>query len=301
VTRSRSRAADPKDAARPGCRIFLSLGPPSSALVLLVAASAVAHGTGLALFAKRTPAHVLHVLPAEEASIELSPPEAPPAETPEPPAEEDEPSSGVRETPMAAEAPAAERSYEAQRARILAQLDDPSPPGVHAGTPGPPGGKGIHISLFDGGIRYGELRAQIAGWDRRLLTGTYKPGGARIAHPEEMPSQRVPASVIASVVRSSAGRFHVCHGAGLPASAAFSGEVVVAFTLETDGRVTNARDLGGVFPDDAVRRCIVRAVTQLSFPKPPLGLAQDVTVPIALPAEEATARPDLRGTSDGTP
>jgi TonB family protein len=250
---------------------------------------------------KRTPAHVLT---AEQASIELSPIEAYPAETtetPEPPAEDDETSSGARETPRAAEAPAAERSYEDQRARILAQLDDPSPPGAHAGTPGPPGGKNLHISLFDGGIRYGELRAQIAGWDKRLITGTYKPGGSRIAHPDEMPSQRVPASVIASVVGSSAGRFHVCHGAGLPGSAGVSGEVVVAFTIETDGRVTNARDAGGAFPDDAVRRCIVRAVTQLSFQKPPLGLAQDVTVPIALPAEEATARPDLRDMPDATP
>ena len=54
----------------------MSLDPPSHALVLLVAASAVAHGVGLALFVKRTPAHVLT---AEGASIELSPPEAYPA------------------------------------------------------------------------------------------------------------------------------------------------------------------------------------------------------------------------------
>lgn len=115
------------------------------------------------------------------------------------------------------------------------------------------------------------------------------------------PAHVLPSSIIASVLRSSAGRFHVCHGAGLPGGAGVSGEVVVAFTIETDGRVTNARDAGGTFPDDAVRRCIVRAVTQLSFQKPPLYLAQDVTVPIALPAEEATARPDPPGTSDAAP
>jgi TonB family protein len=259
---------------------------------------------GLALFVKRTPAHVLT---AEEASIELSPLEAYPAETTEPPAEDGEPSSGARETPRAAgpaeaaEARATGLSYEAQRARIRAQLDDPSPPGAHAGTPGPPGGKDVPIGPLDSRDGYDAIRAQVAGWDRRLITGTYKPGGARIAHPDEMPSRRVPASIVASVVRSSAGRFHVCHGAGLPGSAGVSGEVVVAFTIETDGRVTNARDAGGAFPDDAVRRCVVRAVTQLSFPKPPLGRAQDVTVPIMLPAEEATARPDLRRTSDAPP
>ncbi len=272
----------------------MSLGLPSDPLVVLVAASAVAHGVGLALFVKRTPAHVPPALAPDEASVELAPPEANPAETTtaEPPAENGEPPPGAHETPRASEAAATELSYEEQRARIRAQLDDPSPPGVHAGTPGPPGTKDIDFSRPTG-IRYEAIRAQIAGWDRRLITGTYKPGGARIAHPDEMPSERVPASVIASVVRSSAGRFHVCHGAGLPGSAGVSGEVVVTFTIETDGRVTRARDAGGTFPDDAVRRCVVRAVTQLSFQKPPLGLAQDVTIPIVLPAEEATGRPDL--------
>ena len=52
------------------------------------------------------------------------------------------------------------------------------------------------------------------------------------------------------------------------------------------------------FPDDAVRRCIVRAVAQLSFPRPPNGLAQQVTVPVTLEAEEALARPDPHGTPD---
>jgi len=262
------------------------------------------HGVGLSLVAKRTPAHVLE---ATEPSIELSPLEAVPAETTErtettePPAEHGEPSSGVRQTPRAAEAQATRLSYEAQRARILAQLDDPSPPGAHAGTPGPPGGRDVPIGPLDSRDGYDAIRAQIAGWDRRLLTGTYKPGGARNAQPDEMPGRRVPARTIGSVLRASAGRFHVCHGAGLAGSAGVSGEVVVTFTIETDGRVTNARDAGGAFPDDAVRRCVVRAVTQLSFQNPPLGLAQDVTVPIALPAEEAMARPDLRGMSDAPP
>jgi TonB family protein len=278
------------------------MGPPARVLVLLLAASTVVHGAGLALFARRIPAHVLHVPAAEEAPIELSALEASPAETTEPPAADGAPLVAARPATSPA-AQATELSYEAQRARILAQLDDPSPPGAHAGTPVPLTGtaraawweaaRKVPVGPLDSRDGYDAIRAQIAGWDEHLITGTYKPGGARIAHPEEMPSHRVPASVIASVVSSSAGRFHVCHGAGLPGSAGVSGEVVVAFTIETDGRVTNARDAGGVFPDGAVRRCVVRAVTQLSFQKPPLGVAQDVTVPIALPAEDATSRPGL--------
>jgi hypothetical protein len=150
----------------------------------------------LALLVKRTPAHVPT---AEEAWIELSLLEAhpaettePTAETTEPAAENREPSSGARETPRAAEARATGLSYEAQRARIRAQLDDPSPPGAHAGTPRPPGGKDVPVGPLDSRDGYEAIRAQIAGWDRRLITGTYKPGGSRIAHPDPMPSQRIP-------------------------------------------------------------------------------------------------------------
>jgi hypothetical protein len=114
-----------------------------------------------------------------------------------------------------------------------------------------------------------------------------------------MPSRRIPAAVITSVIQANADRFHVCHGAGLPQSATISGQVVVTFVIEADGHVSGPRDAGGTFPDDAVRRCVVRAVGQLSFPKPPTGSAQQVTVPVILQAEEVLARPDLRDTWDG--
>jgi hypothetical protein len=62
--------------------------------------------------------------------------------------------------------------------------------------------------------------------------------------------------------------------------------VLVAFVIEPDGHVSGPRDVGGVFPDDAVRRCVVRSVAQLSFPKPPDGSAQEVTIRITLQAKE---------------
>jgi TonB family protein len=106
-----------------------------------------------------------------------------------------------------------------------------------------------------------------------------------------MPSRQVPAAVITSVIEANTNRFRVCHGAGLPRSPTISGQVLVAFAIEPDGHVSGARDAGGAFPDDAVRRCIVRAVTQLSFPKPPDGFAQQVTIPVMLQTEVALARP----------
>ncbi len=184
-------------------------------------------------------------------------------------------------------------------------------PGVHVGSPVPLVGKAradwwaaarkVPVGPLDSRDGYDALRAQIAGWNPKLVTGTYVPGGSRIAHPDEMPSRRVPAAVIASVIQANAGRFRVCHGAGLPQSATISGQVLVTFVIEPDGHVSGPRDAGGTFPDDAVRRCIVRAVAQLSFPKPPDGVAQQVTIPVMLQTEEALARPDPRDTPDAPP
>jgi hypothetical protein len=193
-----------------------------------------------------------------------------------------------------------------------ALVDLPPPdatPGVH-GAAQPLVGKAradwwaaarrVPIGPLDSRDGYDALRAQIAGWNPKLVTGTYVPGGSRVAHPDEMPSRRVPAAVIASVIQASTDRFRVCHGAGFPNSTTISGQVLVAFVIEPDGHVSGARDTGGAFPDDAVRRCIVRAVAQLSFPKPP-GFAQPVTIPVMLQAEEALGRPDPRGTSGALP
>jgi hypothetical protein len=175
-------------------------------------------------------------------------------------------------------------------------------PGAHAGTPVPLDGKEraawweaakkVPVGPLDSRDRYAAIRAQIAGWNPKLVTGTYIPGGSGIAHPTEMPSRRVPPAVIASVIQANMDRFHVCHGAGLPKSAMISGQVLVTFVIEPDGHVSGPRDVGGTFPDDAVRRCIVGAVAQFSFPKPPDGSAQEVTIRVTLQAEEAQARPD---------
>lgn len=151
--------------------------------------------------------------------------------------------------------------------------------------------RNVPVGPLDSRDGYAAIRAQIAGWNPKLLTGTYVPRGSGAAHPDETPSRAIPATVIASVIQANAGRFRVCHGAGLPQSATISGQVLVAFVIKPDGHVSAAHDAGGMsFPDDAVRACVVRAVSQLSFPKPPDGGTQQVTTPILLDAEEAMAR-----------
>jgi hypothetical protein len=269
------------------------------------AASVVAHAAVVAALPGRGAAPVVSAEPPAEWV------EAPEPVTMEPvaPAEAEE-GSEVAALPAAqTREPAAHPPSDAPPA--LVNLPPPDAiPGVH-GAAQPLVGKAraawwaaareVPVGPLDSRDGYDALRAQIAGWNPKLVTGTYVPRGSGIAHPDEMPSRRVPAAVITSVIQANTGRFRVCHGAGLPQSATISGQVLVAFGIEPDGHVSGARDAGGAFPDDAVRRCIVRAVTQLSFPKPPHGLAQQVTIPVMLQTEDALARPDPRGTSDALP
>jgi TonB family protein len=297
-----------QDGAPLRCRTGLSPGLAPRALfqiALPFTASVVAH------------AAVVAALPGRDATpVVAAEPPADWVEAPEPvnveptaPAEAEE-GSEVPAPPVAQTGePAAHPPGDAPPA--LVHLPPPDAiPGVH-GAAQPLVGKAraawwaaarkVPVGPLDSRDGYDAIRAQIAGWNPKLVTGTYIPGGPGIAHPDEMPSQRVPAAVITSVIQANTSRFRVCHGAGLPQSATISGQVLVAFVIEPDGHVSGARDAGGTFPDDAVRRCVVRAVTRLSFPKPPSGFAQQMTIPVMLQAEEALARPDPRGASDALP
>jgi hypothetical protein len=129
------------------------------------------------------------------------------------------------------------------------------------------------------------LRAQMASWDPRYVKGLHTPR-LHVDHPEELPSRRVPASVIARVVEAHAGSFHVCRTTGLPHSEALAGEVDVTFVIAPDGQVIAARDTGGAFADDAVRRCVVNTFGKLRFTPTPTGEPQTASYALAWPADE---------------
>ncbi|HEX8791338.1 MAG TPA: AgmX/PglI C-terminal domain-containing protein [Polyangiaceae bacterium] len=281
-----------QEGVRLRCRSGLSPGLTSRALFQVavpLAASVVAHGAVVAAFTGRGAAPVVSTeSPADWV-------EAPEPVKMEPVAPDEAPGEEGSEGPA---------SPAAQTREPESPVDLPPPdaiPGAHAGAPLSgkeraawwEAAKKVQVGPFDGPDNYKAIRAHIAGWNPKLVTGTYVPGGRGVAHPEEMPSRRVPAAAIASVIQANMDRFRVCHGAGLPKSATISGEVLVTFDIEPDGHVSGPRDTGGTFPDDAVRQCVVRAVAQLSFAKPPEVSAQQVTIRVTLQAEEARARPDL--------
>jgi hypothetical protein len=132
------------------------------------------------------------------------------------------------------------------------------------------------------------IQQQIASWDPVLVKGP------RIIHPWSQPSdapdRRIPARVVADVIRVNMGRLLVCHGAGLPGSLDAAGEVRVQFVIEPHGNVVEASDVGGTFADEAVRRCIVQAFTKLTFPPHPLGYEQTVLYPVVLAPQDVGGR-----------
>ncbi len=172
-------------------------------------------------------------------------------------------------------------------------------------VPGDPVAPGWGPIGFDAPNLLQMIQRQVASWDPKAVTGKYfiSHGAAGASSgPSQYPWDRVPQSVIASVVGANMGRFHVCHSVGLPSSAEVGGDVRVGFVITPEGAVSEAHDLGGTFPDEAVRQCVVRTFLNLSFTAPPRGAPQTATYSVALAEGDGLVRPASRqGKAADTP
>jgi hypothetical protein len=137
-----------------------------------------------------------------------------------------------------------------------------------------------------------QIHRQIASWDPHLVPDTRSPSRA-FAAGEDRPDQLVSSSDVDSVVRAHMRRFRICHGVGQPGSVQVGGEVRVRIVILPHGSVIEVRDAGGDFPDAAVRRCVLRAFQQLSFPRPQTGPAQTLTYTLALVAGDVVRTPGM--------
>ncbi len=140
-----------------------------------------------------------------------------------------------------------------------------------------------------GGLTSDGIQAQIAAMDPNgfghVPSVRHGVRGAGVSHPEQFPTETIPASVIAGVMRANAGRFAVCLGIGLRKNPQLAGRVDVAFTIGVDGVVTDAHDEHGEqreLADEAVRACVVKTVFALTFPPPPRGRPMRTTYPFQL-------------------
>ena len=132
------------------------------------------------------------------------------------------------------------------------------------------------------------IHRQIASWGPHLVTDT-RPRAP--AAGEDVPDPAAAVAAIDGVVQAHMQRFRTCHGAGLFGSIAVGGDVRVRLLIAPHGSVVDVRAAGGAFPDEAVRRCVLRAFTRLKFPPPPGGAAETVTYTVSLLAGDVVRAP----------
>ncbi len=132
------------------------------------------------------------------------------------------------------------------------------------------------------------IHRQIASWDPHLVKDT-RPRAS--AAGEDLPDPAAAVAAIDGVVQTQMHRFRTCHGAGSFDSIAVGGDVRVRLLITPHGSVLDVRPAGGAFPDEAVRRCVLRAFTRLKFPPPPGGAAETVTYTVSLVAGDVVRAP----------
>ncbi len=91
----------------------------------------------------------------------------------------------------------------------------------------------------------------------------------------------LPPEVIQRIVRRNFGRLRACYERGLKSNPKLTGRVTVRFVIGRDGAVAMAQDSGSDLADQAVVRCFVTSLRELSFPQPEGGVVT-VTYPMEL-------------------
>jgi hypothetical protein len=105
--------------------------------------------------------------------------------------------------------------------------------------------------------------ATLNSW-RRVLGNVPSTLTIRTRHDE---LARVPPLVVQHTVRDYFATLRRCYDSGLGRDPNLLGDVVVRFTIESDGKVSHAENDDGNMPDDYVVTCVLRAFEGLSFPK----------------------------------
>ena len=135
-----------------------------------------------------------------------------------------------------------------------------------------------------------QIQRQVSSWDPRLVPDTRRRGSLSSAG-DDLPDPARSMADIAGVVRVNMSRFRTCHGVGQRSSIHVGGDVQVRLLIAAHGSVLEAHAVGGSFPDDAVRRCVVRAFHGLRFPPPPGAAPETVTFPLSLVAGDVSYGP----------
>lgn len=100
--------------------------------------------------------------------------------------------------------------------------------------------------------------------------------------PEAKVEGGLPQPIIRRIVKAHINEVRYCYNEGLRDDPELSGRVVVAFTIGSEGRVTNSEVSSTTLTDSGVPECITGAVARWMFPKPSDGASVQVTYPFVL-------------------
>ncbi len=113
----------------------------------------------------------------------------------------------------------------------------------------------------------------------RVSTGTPKVLGA------------IHQDVIAKVVRRHQGEVKYCYEAALAKTPGLKGKLVVRFTIDANGKVTEATAHESSLDSDVVKACVLARTRRWIFPKPNDGGTVTVTMPWTFAPPADAARP----------
>jgi TonB family protein len=108
-----------------------------------------------------------------------------------------------------------------------------------------------------------------------------------------MPSAAIDKGLIRTVVRSHVREIRGCYEQGLATDPKLAGRVVVRFTIDPRGTVSEAAVASSDLPPQAqlVQACIVAAVKNWRFPVPPQSTKAEVLYPFVLAPGRTVASP----------
>ena len=127
-----------------------------------------------------------------------------------------------------------------------------------------------------------QIHRQVDSWSPYLVPPVHQKVASSWAPDDEFLHGRVPRSYIDRAVTAQKHPLSLCQGAGGPGGLSLNGDVRVAFTIDAHGRVTEAHDAGGSFPDAAVHRCVVDAFRKFTFPWPPNGKPESTSFSVSM-------------------
>lgn len=110
------------------------------------------------------------------------------------------------------------------------------------------------------------------------------PGDDPVPPPEDVVERgegKIDLARVRTVVEAASTELRSCHDAALGYAPKLWGDIAVRFRVGEDGRVLEAFEVGGPFPEDRVTRCVLRQARALRFDAPQGGWVRFV-VPLTL-------------------